>query len=242
MSNGIVSHIGSLSPMSTHSMSHIDHSLIQCKSMDECDKKMVNSGVRPRKLGHFSLRHHVSAGLAAAVVLFVVMTSLFAYAQNEYPPPSACPVQPELATAKLATDMGEKIVVWFSNRSTKTLHGVQFQFFMLDAAGNRYPASQMYEATGAVKVGRGDLVIYPTQSEAEYFGKSWSVIDGIEVRVVSVMFEDASTWRPRKAVICRSSFLNEHYLTAVERWQATLYKRNQRHHQDDEVEHPPQHK
>ena len=96
---------------------------------------------------------------------------------------------------------------------------------MLDAVGNRYPASQKYIATGETEPQTGDVVIYPADPEKEHFGDSWSLIDGLEVRVTRIMFTDNSVWVPQKGQACKMVFLNEKYQAEIERrWKAVEKK------------------
>lgn len=142
------------------------------------------------------------------VLLLVGMT---AWAQQQYPPPSSCPVLASLASSKLHNDDGDNIVIWTFNQGHKTVHGIEYRLFMLDVAGNRYPASQTYHAKGDVEPNSGDVVIYPAKNEQEHFGEGWSQIEGVEVHVSRVLFTDATVWTPRKGVVCKTAFLNSEY-------------------------------
>jgi hypothetical protein len=82
---------------------------------------------------------------------------------------------------------------------------------MLDAAGNKYPASQKYVATGNEEPNGGDLVFYSTKDEEEHFGADWNNIEGVEVYVTSIMFADATTWKPKRGVFCKTAFINADY-------------------------------
>ena len=131
--------------------------------------------------------------------------------QQTYPPGTNCPVLASLASSKVHSDKGDSIVIWFWNQGKKTAHGIQFKLFMLDVAGNRFPASQLYQAKGDTKPQSGDVVIYPTTDEEQYFGDKWKSIDGVEVHVTRILFNDASAWVPRKGVDCKTTFLNDGY-------------------------------
>jgi hypothetical protein len=150
--------------------------------------------------------------------LSLVLAILFAQislAQQSYPPPTACPVLSSLASSKVRStdpnDKSENIVIWFWDQGKKTAHGVEFHLYMLDTAGNRYPASQSYQVKGDVKPQNGDVVIYPTKDEQQFFGDKWDRIEGIEVHVTKILFADATAWSPAKGVDCKTVFLNDNY-------------------------------
>jgi hypothetical protein len=67
-----------------------------------------------------------------------------------------------------------------STKEKRTTRGIQFELFMLDAVGNRYPASQKYIATGETQLQKGDIVDYATDAEKLHFAEGWSLIDGVE--------------------------------------------------------------
>ncbi len=156
--------------------------------------------------------------------LSLVLTILFAQAalaQQNYQPPSACPVLASLASSKVRStdpnDKGENIVIWFWNQGKKTTHGVEFHLYMLDTAGNKYPASQSYQAKGDVKPQNGDVVIYPNKDEQQFFGDKWDRIEGVEIHVTRILFADATAWSPPKGVNCKTVFLNDNYDKEMER-------------------------
>jgi len=135
-----------------------------------------------------------------------------------------------LATSKKVFDDGsEHIVIWFSNLGTKSIRGVQFELFMLDGVGNRYPASQRYVATADfppfIKPNTGDVVDYPTDAEKQHFGADWQNIAGVEVRVTRVMFKDNSVWIPAKGQFCKAVFMNGDYDSALKKWQDAVDKK-----------------
>lgn len=140
-------------------------------------------------------------------------------AQRTYPPPSQCPVLATLASSKVPSldNSGDHIVIWFWNRGAKTTHGIEFQLVMLDGAGNKYPASQKYIATGDEKPNSGDLVMYATKDEEEHFGSDWQNIEGVEVYVTSILFADATTWKPKRDVVCKTAFINSDYDKEMEK-------------------------
>lgn len=165
---------------------------------------------RPRKL----------AG-AAVVLILLIPRAFLGETLN------SCPVLPTLASSKLSSEVGEHIVIWFFNQGSKTTHGIQFELFMLDAVGNRYPASQKYVATGEIKPHSGDVVDYPTDKEREFFGENWAVVEGVEVRVTRIMFKDGSVWVQPKGYVCKMTFLNDDYQAEMgRRWKA-VEKRQQ---------------
>lgn len=157
----------------------------------------------------------LAEGTIGALALSILFCGV-AMGQQTPPPPSQCPVLASLASSRLKTDKGENIVIWFWNQGNKTTHGIEFQLMMLDAAGNRYPASQRYLATGNTKPKSGDVVTYPAKSEQEHFGATWENIEGVEVYVTSVMFADASTWKPKRGVVCKMAFINSDYEKEIE--------------------------
>ena len=108
-------------------------------------------------------------------------------------------------------------MIWYRNQGKETIHGVQFQLMMLDTAGNRYPASQAYQAKGSVDPGHGDLVMYPATDEAKHFRDKWAHIDGVAVYVTRILFADATVWTPGKGISCKTSFLNDQYDKELER-------------------------
>jgi hypothetical protein len=98
---------------------------------------------------------------------------------------------------------------------------------MLDAVGNRYPAAQKYIATGTVKSQNGDVVIYTTDKEKEHFGANWTFIEGVEVRVTRVMFQDGSVWVPQKGQACKMRFMNDEYDAEMDRRRKAVEKKIQ---------------
>lgn len=144
-------------------------------------------------------------------MVIVATMSRTVLAQQTIRPPTQCPVLASLASSKVHNQTGDDIVIWFWNQSTKATHGTEFSLVMLDAAGNRYPASKRYVATGGLKPQSGDIVVFSAKDEEQFFGQTWADIDGIEVHVVSVMFKDATTWRPKRGVVCKTAFINADY-------------------------------
>jgi hypothetical protein len=140
------------------------------------------------------MKRSISVLVFLSIAPFFAPTADAQTAQRTYPPPSQCPVLATLASSKVPSldKSGDHIVIWFWNRGGKTTHGIEFQLVMLDGAGNKYPASQKYIATGDTKPTSGDLVIYSTKDEEEHFGSDWGNIEGVEVYVTSVMFGDAT--------------------------------------------------
>jgi len=162
--------------------------------------------------------------------------------QQTVPPPSQCPVLASLASSKVKYNDEENIVLWFWNQGTKTAHGIEFQLMLLDAAGNRYPASQRYIATGDTRPNSGDVVTYSAKGEQQHLGAEWENIEGVEVYVTSIMFEDATTWKPKRGVVCKTAFVNSNYdkemqrrgKIAEERMKAWRKKWN-REHPDNQI-------
>ena len=137
--------------------------------------------------------------------------------QQQVPAPSQCPILASLASSRVKYKDEENIVIWFWNQGTKTTHGIEFQLMLLDAAGNRYPGSQRYIATGDTKPNSGDVVMYPAKNEQELLGGAWENIEGIEVYVTSIMFADATTWKPKRGAVCKTAFTNSNYVKEMEK-------------------------
>jgi hypothetical protein len=139
---------------------------------------------------------------------------------------AGCPVLATLATSKKAWSEGpEHIVIWFFNHGRKSTRGIQFELFMLDAVGNRYPAAQKYISTGEIKPQSGDVVEYPTDAERQHFGDSWALIEGVEVRVTRLMFTDDTVWLPAKGYVCKMVFMNDEYDAELARWRKSAEKK-----------------
>jgi len=175
--------------------------------------------------------------------LVLILLSLFvptAQAQRTYPPPSQCPVVATLASSKVPhlDKTGDHIVIWFWNQGSRTTHGVELHLMMLDAAGNRYPASQKYLVTGDEKPKTGDVVAYSTKDEEEHFGAYWNNIEGVEVYVTSIMFADATTWKPRRGVVCKTAFINSDYDKEMERYDKIFVQRWKAADEEWKREHP----
>jgi len=172
---------------------------------------------------------------------FVLLVEAPAWTQQTYPPPSSCPVLASLASAKVHDWSDPKnpdkdnIVIWAWNQGTKTIHGVQYQLFLLDTAGNRYPASQFYQMKGDVEPRNGDVTAFPAKDEAAQFGAKWEQIDGVEVHVTRILFKDATVWTPRKGVDCKTAFLNDDYDKEIERRSEAAKKRWDREHPNDKI-------
>jgi len=161
--------------------------------------------------------------LAVAATVLILLIPLASLGET----PNSCPVLPTLASSKLSSEVGEHIVIWFYNQGNKTTHGIQFALFMLDAVGNRYPASQKYVVTGEIKPDTGDVVDYPTDKEREFFGENWAQVEGVEVRVTRIMFKDGSVWVPQKGRVCKMTFLNGDYQAEMDRRWKAAEKRQQ---------------
>lgn len=162
-------------------------------------------------------------------------------AQRTYPPPSQCPVLATLASSKvpnLDKSGGDSIVIWSWNQGGKTTHGIEFQLVMLDAAGNKYPASQKYVATGDEKPNSGDVVVYPTKDEEEHLGSNWQNIEGVEVYVTGIMFADATTWKPKRGVFCKTAFINADYDKEIEKHGKIVEQRMKAFEEKWNREHP----
>src|SRR5271165_4862951 len=155
--------------------------------------------------------------LLATILLFGLFMPEAASCQSQ----ATCPVLASLASSKLPSPDGEQLVIWFFNQGSKSTRGIQFDLFMLDAVGHRYAASQKYVATGTTKPQTGDVVIFSTDDEKKRFGETWTLIEGVEVRVTRVMFKDNSVWMPQKGQVCKTVFMNDEYLADMaRRWKA----------------------
>jgi hypothetical protein len=152
---------------------------------------------------------------AYKLCFFIVLICSAGFGQQPVPLASQCPIYSSLATTKVRGE--DMIVIWFWNQGSKTTHGAEFRLVMLDAAGNRYPSSKRYVVTGKVRPQRGDFVSYSAKPEQEQFGANWENIEGIEVYVVSVMFADATTWKPMKGSSCKTAFISANYDREIER-------------------------
>jgi hypothetical protein len=157
-------------------------------------------------------------------LLVLLVLALTASAQQRIPPATSCPVYASLATS----NWENHIVIWYWNQGRKTIHGVQFKLVMLDSAGNRYPASQLYQAKGEVKPQHGDVVLFSEQEERKYLGGYWDSIDGVEVYVTNILFADATTWLPEKGRPCKTAFLNDNYDAALRQLRKRLATSPQR--------------
>jgi hypothetical protein len=154
----------------------------------------------------FSLR------LLISIPLFGFIMTNIVCCQNR----TSCPVLPTLASSKQPwSEGGEHIVIWYLNGGRKTARGIQFELFMLDGAGNRYPASQRYIATGELEPRSSDVVDFPTDVEKGKLGSNWASIDGLEVRVTRIKFKDGTVWIPQKGQLCKKEFMNEEYAAAI---------------------------
>ena len=171
------------------------------------------------------------------MVALAVVICANAFAQHT-PPPRQCPVLATLASSKVHNPTGDNVVIWFWNQGTKAAHGIEFRLVMLDAAGNRYPASQQYVATGSTKPNSGDVVAYPAKNEEDYFGQRWKDIEGIEVYVVSVMFSDATTWKPSRGVACKTAFINGNYAEEIARMEKRAQQKSEAWRKKWNREHP----
>jgi hypothetical protein len=161
--------------------------------------------------------------ILTAALLFCLLAEDGAQCQTK----GSCPVLPTLAASRLPSPEGESVVIWYFNQGSKTIRGVQFELVMLDAVGNRYPAAQKYIAKGTVKSQNGDVVIYKSDKEKEHFGADWTLIEGVEVRVTRVMFQDGSVWIPQKGQVCKMRFMNDEYDAEMDRRQKAVEKKMQ---------------
>jgi hypothetical protein len=197
--------------------------------------KKIGETTAMASLGKQSFRAAAISILLCGVVL----------GQQSAPPPSQCPVLATVASSKVMVNEEENIVIWFWNQGSKTTHGIEFQLMLLDAAGNRYPASQGYIAKGNTKPNTGDVVLYPAKSEQEHLGTAWINIEGIEVYVTRIMFADASTWKPRRGAACKTAFLNSNYAGEMEKLGKKLARQMEvwrkkwnREHPDNQIPEP----
>jgi hypothetical protein len=177
------------------------------------------------------MKHTLTALL---LLSFLVISTTSADAQRKYPSGSSCPVLSTLASSDFHGEGGkESIVIWFANRNAKSVVGVEFHLLFLDTGGNKYPASTSYQVSADAKSGSGDVVAFDIKDEREHFGDRWDAFVGIEVQVVSVLFDDASTWKPTRGAVCSTSFLNANYAKDVAKIDAAVQKQMNREHSSD---------
>jgi len=129
----------------------------------------------------------------------------------------------------------DSIVIWYWNHGKKIVHGAEFQVLLLDTAGNRYPASQLYQTKGDLEPRKGDIVRFDAESEVRRLGDKWEWIDGLEIRVTRVLFRDATVWTPRKGEDCKAAFLNEDFERAASEASTKAWNRA---HRDEKSEAP----
>jgi hypothetical protein len=153
----------------------------------------------------------------------IALAGVVAHAQYQakYGPPSPsvalqnpsiqCPVLPSLASTRVRTARGEDILIWFWNLSRKPVRGAQFRLVMLDAGGNRFPASQAYQASAELAPNTWTVAVYPDAQEKSYFGDRWKSLLGAEVQVNGVLFGDGTSWSAADGAQCSAFFLDADY-------------------------------
>ena len=148
-----------------------------------------------------------------------------------------CPLKLAVAGTNVPLQNGEHIVVWFENRSGKTVSGAQFELAMIDGAGRRHPARQEYSAESAVKPDQAGLMMEPASNEARQFS-DWRSVRGLDVRLTQVVFADGARWHSSDSTSCRQTFKNANYQHDMREWNASLRADWNRRHPNDPMPGP----
>jgi hypothetical protein len=128
---------------------------------------------------------------------------------------------------------GEHVVLWFSNRSSKTVSQVQFDVSFVSST-NRYPSSGNYLFVSEVAPGSGGLVTHPAADEAARLRSVWRDIRGLEAQPTRVLFSDGSQWQASGST-CKHVFLNQNYIESMRRWNRELRLEWNRAHPEDRI-------
>lgn len=154
---------------------------------------------------------------AAAVVLLLAGATC---AGQETIRDSSCPIAVAVAGTDVPLKTGEHVVLWFSNRSSKTVSQVQFDVSFVGSA-DQYRGSRSYTFASEVSPGSGGLVAHPAADEAARLGSIWRDIRGLEAQPTSVLFSDGSQWQASGST-CKRRFLNQDYVQSMRRWNKEL--------------------
>jgi hypothetical protein len=149
------------------------------------------------------------------VAIFLLLAGVACTAQ-ERTRDTSCPIDVAVAGANVPLQNRDHIVLWFINRSPKTVAQVQFSV-SLASATNQYPASENYVFVRDVGPGNGGVVMHPAAGEAARLGSTWRDIRGLEAQPVRVVFSDGSQWQPSGSA-CKRAFLNQNYIESMRRW------------------------
>ena len=167
---------------------------------------------------------------------FVLLSSLCA-AQDRSPSVD-CPLKATVAGTNVPFRNGEHIVVWFENRTDKSVSRAQFQLTMLDPAGRRHPAMKSYVVDSTVRPGEAGLMMASSIDEAQHLGRQWRLIRGLEVEVANVTFGDGSEWRSSDSTLCKQTFYNAAYEHDMRVWNAALRSDWNRRHPEEPMPGP----
>jgi hypothetical protein len=167
-----------------------------------------------------------------AVALVLLLAGAACAAQERIGDPS-CPVAVAVAATDVPLQNGEHVVLWFSNRSSKTVSEVQFDVWFVSST-NRYPNSGNYLFVKDVAPGSGGLIMHPAAREAARLGPMWREIGGLEAQPTRVLFSDGSQWQASGST-CKHVFLNQNYIESMRRWNKELRLEWNRSHPEDRI-------
>lgn len=154
-----------------------------------------------------------------AVAVVLLLAGATCTAQEKIVDPS-CPIAVAVAGTDVPLKNGEHVVLWFSNRSSKTVSQVQFDVTFVSPT-NRYPNSRNYLFVSEVPPSGGGLVVHPAADEAARLGPIWREIRGLEAQPKRVLFSDGSQWQAFGST-CKRLFLNQDYIESMRRWNKEL--------------------
>jgi hypothetical protein len=146
----------------------------------------------------------------------------------------ACPIVVSVAGTDVPLQTGNHVVLWFTNESSKIVSGTQFKLFVLDGAGSRYQASDVYYAAWETMPGASGLVAKPAKDEEKYFGSAWRNMRGMEVQVSRVFFSDGTQWQPAGSS-CNRVFMNANFVRDMRRWNTEVRASWNRTHPNEPV-------
>jgi len=145
-----------------------------------------------------------------------------------------CPIVVSVAGTDVPLENGKHIVLWFQNQSNKIVSGTQFKLFVLDSAGSRYQASDIYYAAWETMPGAGGLLAKSAKEEEKYFGSAWRNMRGVEVQLSRVFFSDGTEWQPR-GNSCNRVFMNANFVRDMRRWNTEVRHDWNRTHPNDPI-------
>ena len=167
------------------------------------------------------------------VVAVVLLLAGVTCAAQERIGDASCPIAVAVAGTDVPLQDGEHIVLWFSNRSSKTVSEVQFNVWFVSST-NRYPNSGNYLFVKDVAPGSGGLIMHPAAHEAARLGSVWREIRGLEAQPMRVLFSDGSQWQASGST-CKHLFLNQNYIESMRRWNKELRLEWNRTHPQDRI-------